>query len=128
MTMTSQFLYDVIAIFWRCFVSLVKFSYWSTFHVNIVTGSGVMTIFFCKGLTRNPEIENAPVWVSPNIWRLGWVSATNYGRNVCDNNKMLLNATRCQVYSFYRFWVSKGKPNMGGRGKIKPPLRPTQPD
>ena len=38
------------------FVSLVKFSYWSNFHVNIITGSGVMTIFFYKGLARNPEI------------------------------------------------------------------------
>ena len=55
-------------IFWRCFVSLVRFSYWSKFHVNIITGSGVMTIFFYKGLTRNPEIWNTTVWVLPNIW------------------------------------------------------------
>ena len=48
-TMTTQF-------FWHCFVSLVKFSYWSKFHVNIITGSGIMTIFFYKGLIRNPEI------------------------------------------------------------------------
>ena len=34
--------------------SLVKF------HVNIITSSGVMTIFFSKGLTRNPEIGNTP--------------------------------------------------------------------
>ena len=32
--------------FWSCFVSLVRFSYWSEFYVNIITGSGVMTIFF----------------------------------------------------------------------------------
>ena len=31
--------YDVIVkCFWRCFVSLVKFSCWSKFHVNIITG------------------------------------------------------------------------------------------
>ena len=48
---------------WRCFVSLVKFSYWSKIHVNIITGSGIITIFFYKVLTRNPEIGNAPVWV-----------------------------------------------------------------
>ena len=46
--------------FWCCFVSLVNFSYWSKFHVNIVTGSGVMTISFYKGLNRNPEIGNTP--------------------------------------------------------------------
>ena len=39
------------------FVSLVNFIYWSKFHVNIITGSGVMTAFVYKGLTRNPEME-----------------------------------------------------------------------
>ena len=45
-------------IFWRCRVSLVKFSYWSKFHVNIITGSGIRTIFVYKGLIRNPDIIN----------------------------------------------------------------------
>ena len=45
------------SIFWHRFVSLVKFSYWSKFRVNIITGSGIMTIFFYEGLTRNPEIR-----------------------------------------------------------------------
>ena len=53
------FQHDVIVkLFWRCFISLVKFSYLSNFHVNIITGSGIMPIFFYKGLTRNPEIRN----------------------------------------------------------------------
>ena len=46
----------------------VIFSYWSRFHVNIMTGSGVMTIFVCKGLTRNPKTGNTPIWVLPNTW------------------------------------------------------------
>ena len=51
------FRYDVnIKLFWRCFVSPVKFSYWSKFYVNIITGSGIMTISFYKG------------W--PEIWKL----------------------------------------------------------
>ena len=37
--------HDVI-VFWTCFVSLVMLSYWSQFHVNIITGSKVMLIFF----------------------------------------------------------------------------------
>ena len=94
--------------FWRCFVSHVKFSYWSKFHVNIITGPGVMTIFFYKGLTRNPEIGNTPIWVLPNIWRLGWIRDTKFGTNI--SNEMLLNAAKCQGYSLYRFWVIKGKP------------------
>ena len=36
-------------------------SYWSKFHVNIMTGSGVMVFFIYKGLSRNPESGNTPV-------------------------------------------------------------------
>ena len=77
-------------LFGRCFVFLTKFSYWSTFHVNTITGSGVITIYFYKGLTRNPEIGNTPVSVLPNIWRLGQVGDTIFGMDV--SNEMLLNA------------------------------------
>ena len=101
MTMTSQ-VTDMTSssiFFCRCFVSLVKFSYWSKFHVNIITGSGVMTIFFYKGYQV-------------------WVKDTKFGTNV--SNKMLLNAEKCQGYSFYRFWVIKGKPT--GEVKLRPSL------
>ena len=94
--------------FWRYRVSLVKFSYWSSFHVNITTGSRVITIFVYKGLTRNTEIGNNPVWILPNIWRLGRVKDTKFDTNT--SNKKLLNAAKCQSYNFYRFWVIKGKP------------------
>ena len=69
--------------FWHCFVSPIKFSYSSKFHVNIITGSShhwVMIISFYKGLTRNPEIVNTSFWVFLNIWRLGRVRNTKYGR------------------------------------------------
>ena len=111
------FRHDVIVkFFWRCFVSLVKFSYWSKFHVNIITGSGIMTIFFYKGLTRNPEIGNTLVWVLSNIWRLGRVMNTKFGANV--SNRILLNAEKFQGYSFYCFW---GKTNWGGITSPPPP-------
>ena len=126
------FRHDVNAkFFWPCFVFLVKFSYWSKFHVNIITGSGIMKIFFYKGLTRNPKIGNIRVWVLPNIWRLGRVMDTKFGTNVL--NRILLNAAKLQSHSFYRFWVIKGKPTGGGNypppaprlGLIYP--SPTQP-
>ena len=41
------------------------FTYGSEFHVNIITGSGVMIIFIYKELTRNPEIRNTLVSVCP---------------------------------------------------------------
>ena len=116
------FRHDInVKFFWRCFVYLVKFSYWSKFHANIMTGSGIMTIFFYKGSTRNPKIENTHVWVFPNIWRLGRVIDTKFGTNV--SNKMLLNAAKFQVCSFYRFWVIKGK----ATGGVKLPARPAPP-
>ena len=61
--MTSQ-IADIMSssnFFDAVFFSLVKFSYCSKFHVNIITGSGVMAIFFYKGLSRNLEIGNTAV-------------------------------------------------------------------
>ena len=109
------------SIFWRCFVSLVRFNYLSKFHVNMITGSGVMTIFFYKGLTRNVEIENTPVWVLHNIWRLRQVRDTKFGTNL--SNKMFLNAAKCQGSNLCNFWVIKWKPREGGGGvKLPPPI------
>ena len=103
-------------IFWRFFISLVKFSYWSKFHVNINIGSEVMAIFFYKRLTTDLEIGNSTIWVSSNILRLRQVRNTKFCTNV--SNKMLLNAAKCQSCSFYRFWVIKGKPTL--RVKLSP--------
>ena len=91
----------IVKLFLRCFVYLAKLSYWSKFHVNIITGSRVMTIFFYQGLTKNLEIKNTTVWVLSNIWRLGQVR---------DTNETLLNAAKCQGYSFYHFRVIKRQP------------------
>ena len=82
-----------------------------------------MTIFFYKGLTRNPEIGNTPVWLLPNIWRLGRVMDTKFGMNV--SNRMLLNAAKFRGYSFYHFWVIKGNPT--GRGCGWGRITPTHP-
>ena len=54
-----------IKAFWSAFVSLVNFSCWSKFQANIIAGSGAMIILFYKGLTRNLEIGNSPIWVFP---------------------------------------------------------------
>ena len=115
--------HDVITkFFWRHFISLVKFSYWSMFYVNIMSGFGVNTIFFYKRLTRNPEIGNIAIWVLPNIWRLDEVRDIKYGTNF--SNEMLLNAAKCQSYSFYHFWVTKRKPTRGMGGGVNSPPTP----
>ena len=41
-----------VSLFMSCYV------YWSKFHLNIITGSGVMTIFVYKRLTKNQENVN----------------------------------------------------------------------
>ena len=114
----------IIQFFWRCFVSLVRFSYWSKFHVNMITGSGVMAIFFYKGLTRNLKRRNTRVWILPNIWGLRQVRDTKVAKNI--SNEMSLNAAKWQGYSFYRFWVIKWKATEereGGGGGNYPPFR-----
>ena len=112
MTVTSQFLtWRHCHFFSRCCVYLVKFNCWSKFHVNIITGSKVMTIFIYKGLTRNLKIGNTPIWVLPNFWILHQVRNTKFGMDI--SNEMLLNAVKCQGSGFYRFWIIKGNPTGG---------------
>ena len=41
-----------------------------------------MAIYLYKGLTRNQEIKNNPVWFLPNIGRLGQVRDTKIGTDV----------------------------------------------
>ena len=98
------------------FVFLVKVSYLPKFHVNIITGSGVMTISFYKGLTRNPEIGNIPVWVLSNIWKLGRVKNTKFGTNV--SNKILLKLQNAKVAAVT---ISELLRENQQRGKITPP-------
>ena len=100
MAMTSQY-FDMVNFFWRCFVSLGKFSYWSKFHVNIISGSGVMAIYFYKGLTRHSGIGNTPVWVLPNIWRLARVRITKFGTNVSDKCYWILQNARVTALIVY---------------------------
>ena len=104
--MTSRFsdMTPTSNLFWRSFVCLVKFSYWSKFCVNIITGSGVMPIFSYKELTSNPEIGN----ILSDFCSVSEIWDSKFGKNI--SNKMLLNAAKCQGYSFYRFWVNVQPP------------------
>ena len=71
----------IIKFFWRCRVPLVKFSLWSKFHINIVTGS----------IIRNwPEIRKSEIPASefypiipppppPSLSRLGLIKLQALG-------------------------------------------------
>ena len=87
-------------------------------HVNIITGSGIMTIFFYKGLTRNPEIGNSPVWILLYVWRLGRVREIKFVTNV--TNKMLLNAARVTAFTIFELLKENQQGRRGG-GKITTP-------
>ena len=106
---------DIVQFFWRWLFLL------SSLFINIITGSRIMSIFFYKGSTRNPEIRNNPVWVLPYTWRLELVMDTKIGTIL--SNRILLNAAKFQGYSFYRFWVIKGKPTRGGGKTTLPPTQ-----
>ena len=82
---------------------------------KLCTVSRVIILFY-KGLTKNPEIGNTPVWVLANMLRQGQVMDAKL--NMDFSNEMLLNTAKCQGYSFYRFRVIKGKPSLeeGGVG------------
>ena len=95
---------------------------------SLVTGPSFMSItglvlelwqfLFIKDWPES-EIGNTPVWAWANIWKLGRVRETKFSTIV--SNKSLLNAAKLHGYSFYSFWVIKGKLT-GGRGvKLPPP-------
>ena len=70
-------LFYIFKFSWCRHIFLAKFSYWSKFHVNIITGSRAMTIFF---IGDGFDI---------------CLSFFQYLQYVY--NKKLLNVTKCQV-------------------------------
>ena len=76
---------------------------------QIITGSGVMTIFIYKGLTRNPEIGNASVRVSPISEDWGKLGIPDLAQITNVSDKKLLNAGKYQGYYY-------GKTNRIGVG------------
>ena len=105
---------DVIVNFFSCsFVSLVKFSYWSMFHVNIITGSS----FLLQGLDQKSGNRKYARLSFSQYLETGQVRDTKLGTNV--SNEMLLNAAKYQGYSFYCSWAIKGESTgtrVGGEG------------
>ena len=89
----------ILKIFWRCHVSLVKFSYWSKFHVNIITGSRVTTFFFIRNWPDISDIGNTLVWVLHNIWRLGQVGVSNLARMSLVKSYWMLQNFRTTVFA-----------------------------
>ena len=77
-----------------------------------------MTIFLYKGLTRNPEIRNTPIWVLPNTWRLGQARDTKFDTNV--SNEILLNPAKTKITGITIFELLRE--NQQGGGDYRPLL------
>ena len=89
--------HNIVRFFWRCHGVLVKFNFWSKFHVNIITGSA-QEIW----KSEIPSSEFCPI--SGDLDKL---VILNLARMYLI---IFLNTSKCQDYSFYRWWVIKEKP------------------
>ena len=92
-----------VKFFWRCCVLLVRFSCWSHFQVNIVTGSRVMTIFLYKDRPeiREPEIPTSEFCPISGDWdKLGIPSLA--GMSLMKFYWMLQNA-RVTAFTVFQF-------------------------
>ena len=67
-------------------------SFVSKFHFNIITRSGITTIFVYKGFTRYLEIGNNHVHIFP--YHMGQRKASDSKFDTNISNKKLLNATK----------------------------------
>ena len=94
----------IVEFFWRYFVSLVKFNGRSFMSISSLVLE-LWQFTFIRDWPEIPEIGNTPVLLLPDIWRLGRVRDTKFTGNI--SNEMLLNAAKCQGYSFYSFWIIK---------------------
>ena len=114
MTLTSQFFdrksasdfFDVVLFLLSSLITGPRF---------MSISSLVLELWKFSFIRDWPEIRISEIPPSevglPNIWRLGPVMDTKFGTNL--SNRMLLNAAKFQGYSFYHFWVIKGKPTGG---------------
>ena len=130
MTMTWQFadmtsssnVFDGFLFFLSSLVTGPRFMSISSLvlevHVNNITGSGVMTIFFYKDWPEIRKSEIAPSEFCSIFGDWGELGIPNLAQMFF--NEMLLNSAKCQSYSFYHFWVNKVKPT----GGLKLPLPP----
>ena len=100
---------------------------------SLVTGLSLMSIsslvlelwqFFYKGLTRNLEIGNTPVWVLLNIWRLGQVRETKFGTYISNQTLLMLQSAR-KVLQFTISEISRENQQTGWNYPSSPfPPRP----
>ena len=114
MAMASQFAdMTPLSFFSCCFVSLVKFSYWSKFRLNITL---VLEFWQFTFIWDWPEIQKSEIPPSefcPISRDWDELGIPNLAKISLIMSRMLLNVAKYQGYSSYRFWVIKGNPTGG---------------
>ena len=86
----------IVKYFWSCRVSLIKFSYWSKFHVNIITGSGIFLLW--------PEMEKSEKFLSEFFAIPGdWVRDIIFDTNVSDESYWIFIAKKLYFLRFFQF-------------------------
>ena len=120
MTMTSQFL-DRTSSSKFFYVILLFLSSLATAPSFMSVSLLALELWRFSFVRDWPEIQKSEIPPSEFCPISRQVINTKFGTNV--SNRMLLNVAKIQGYSFYRFWVIKGKPS-GGGGGITP--TPTQ--
>ena len=118
------FWHDVIVrFFWRGFVFLVMFSYWSKFHVSIITGSGVRQFSFKRNWPETRKSEIPPSGFCPISGDWGKSGIPNLMRMSLIKCYLMLQNSR--VTAFTLFELLRENQDKQGGGKITPPF-PTQ--
>ena len=64
-----------------------------------------------KVLTKNPDIENIPVWDLSNIWRQGQFRDTKFSMNA--SNKMLVIVQNARFTGFFLSYLEKQNKGRG---------------
>ena len=96
MTITSYF-FDTTSL--QFFVTLPYFFQVSGPSLMSISGLVITIILVVKDLTRNPEIENTPVWVLSIVWRLGQVRVTKFGMNVSNKKFLMLKNVKFTTFT-----------------------------
>ena len=104
--MTSEFANEV---------SLPNY-FWFKFHVNIITSSGAMTVFYLKGIDLNRKSEIPPSEFCPISGDWGKLGIPNLARMSLIKCYRILQNTRVTAFT-----VSELLKENQHRGKITPP-------
>ena len=109
-------------IFWCCHVSLVKFSDWSMFHVNTITGSGVWQFLYLKDWPDIWKLETPPSEFCPITGDCDKFGLSNLAVMSLMKCYWMLQNTRATSFTVSELQGENQQSEVtGGRGGLKLP-------